>query len=1044
VSAVGGAIGQSGVFYAGMPAGGVWKTTNAGITWDPIFDDVKTASGVGAVQVAPSDPNVVYVGLGDGTTGGGHNEGDGVYKSTDAGKTWTHIGLEFAKQIPSIYIDPKDPNTVLVAVLGDSRTSSQNRGGYRSTDGGKTWKKTLFTDNVTGVQNFAWAYDTPNVILATTNRHGTSNGSSTDKVDPKAVKGTVIVKSTDGGQTWTQVKGNGLPDSMFGRTCVAIAMNTHAQRMYFVSGSGLWRSDDGGGSWAQMDKADNRIRNGQGGYNCGVYVNSKDPDTVYVLNTCSYVSHDGGNTFTGFKGAPGGDDPQQMWVDPTDGNRLFLGVDQGPTVSLDGGKTWSGWYNIANGQFYHIAVSNSWPYWIYATMQDSGAIGMSSRGNYGEITALDWSPNPGWEWGSITVDPLNPNTLYSTGQSNDVIKQSFPTGQWVSVGPENDPKLHLRHDFNQPMVFSPVNPHELFLGYQFLMSSTDGGRTWHKLGSDLTYPKGYVAPKPETKKAPKKEAKKPTKKDPPTKKANEREPDKDLRDEDADEHNFDPKEAMERAQEMMDEEGQRSVGGGAISSLSPSSLDGGIIWAGMSNGTIKLTRDHGKNWDDANIPDVRRSIACIDSSHTDPASAYVVVSSNTEPVVYRTKDFGKTWTKIVSGLPTDEVTGSWANVIRADTKKDGLLFLGTESSVYVSFDDGNRWQSLRLNAPNTSYRDMLVKGNDLVVGTYGRSFWILDDMSPLRQVSPDIGAAYLFAPGEAVRVRRNVSQDTPMPPEVPHALNAPPGALIYYYLGAKPHSEMTLDVTDRDGKLIRHYSSAPLPPAKPDLQPIPDFWKEVPKPMPTEVGMNRMNWDLRYENPPANSHGYDISATPYLTPMTPQGPLVIPGVYTLTLTVDGKALTQNVTVKNDPRSPGSPSDLRQQHELQMALYEGDKQAMAGAKLLTDLKSKISELENSKLSKEIAKDLSDLSDKLDNLGKSATFSRIQGQTISYLAKMEFGDLGPSQPVRDAVTAVVTDLKGLVKAWNDLQDKDLKLLNEKLQKDKLAPLPQGTKL
>ena len=481
VSAVSGAIGVPGVFYAGMPGGGLWKTTNAGISWESVFDDVKNASSVGSVQVAPSDPNVVYVGLGDGTTGGGHNEGDGVYKSTDGGKTWTHMGLDFAMQIPSILVDPTDPNTLIVAVLGDSRKANLNRGGYRSTDGGKTWTKTLVTDNVTGVQNLAWAFDNPKVILATTVRRGNSSGSDAAKNAPNGFKNTSILKSDDEGLTWKQLKENGLPGSLSGRTCVAIAMHTNSKRMFFVSNSGLWRSEDGGNSWSQMDKEDRRVRNGQGGYNCGVYVNSKDPDTVYVLNTCSYVSHDGGKTFTGFKGAPGGDDPQQMWVDPLDGNRLFLGVDQGPTISLDAGRTWSGWYNIANGQFYHIAVSNAWPYWVYATMQDSGSIGMSTRGNYGEITPLDWSPNPGWEWGSITVDPLNPNTIYSTGQSNDVIRQSFPTGQWVSVSPDNDPKLHLRHDFNQPIMFSPANPHELLLGYQFLMSSTDRGRTWHKL-----------------------------------------------------------------------------------------------------------------------------------------------------------------------------------------------------------------------------------------------------------------------------------------------------------------------------------------------------------------------------------------------------------------------------------------------------------------------------------------------------------------------------------------------------------------------------------
>jgi hypothetical protein len=592
-------------------------------------------------------------------------------------------------------------------------------------------------------------------------------------------------------------------------------------------------------------------------------------------------------------------------------------------------------------------------------------------------------------------------------------------------------------------MFSPVNPHELFLGYQFLMSSTDGGKTWHKLGGDLSFPKGYVAPKPESKK----DAKKDTKKAAPVKRTNERETHDEREDDDADDKNLNRKDAMERAQEEMDAGLQRG-GSSSISSLSPSSLDGGIIWAGIGNGTIKLTKDHGKTWDDVNIPDSKRAIACIDASNTDPASAYVVVSSNAEPLVYRTKDFGKTWKKIVTGLPTDEVTGSWANVIRADTKKDGLLFLGTESSMYVSLDDGNHWQSLKLNSPNTSYRDMVVKDNDLVVGTYGRSFWILDDLSPLRQISPDVTDTTLFAPGDAIRVRRNVNQDTPMPPEVPHALNAPPGALIYYYLGKKPAGEVTLDVSDSSGKKIRHYSSAPLPPAKEDLQPIPDFWKEVPKPLPTEVGTNRINWDLRYENPPATSHGYDISATPFLTPTTPQGPLVLPGVYTITLSVDGKVFTKQVTVKNDPRSPGSPSDLRKQHELQMDLYHSDEVATTGNKALADLRAKITEIEKSKLPKEITDALSKLDDKLDNLGKTATrkpsFGAIQGQTIGFLAKVEYGDIAPSQPIREAVTDLVNDLKLLTKAWNEVQDKDLKLINEKLTKAGLSTLPSGIRL
>lgn len=1042
VSAVSGALGagQTGVFYAGMPGGGVWKSTNAGINWEPIFDSVPTASSVGSVQVAPTDPNIVYVGLGDATTGT-RSEGDGVYKSIDAGKTWIHIGLEFAKQIPSLLVDPKDPNIVLAAVLGDSRTANGDRGVYRTTDGGKTWTKTMTTDPTTGVQNLAWAFDNPKVILATTKRSGSTTGTA-DKLNTSPIKGTMVVKSTDGGLTWNLVKGKGLPDVLSGRACAAVAMNTQSRRMFFVCNNGLFRSDDGGDTWKQMDKEDGRIRNGQGGYNCGVYVNTKDPDTVYVFNTCSYISHDGGKTFTGFKGAPGGDDPQQMWLDPTDANRMFMGVDQGPTVSLDGGKSWSGWYNVANGQFYHIAVSNSSPYWIYANMQDSGAIGMASRGIYGQISPLDWSPNPGWEWGDITVDPLNPNTIYSTGQSNDLIKQSFPTGQWQSVGPDNDPKLGLHHDFNQPMMFSPVNPHELLLGYQFLMASTDGGKSYHKLSPDLTLSKAELlaslAPKKPEKKVRSKPAPKltPSKNEEKIKKANEAEPNEETETVDDGDQNINPKEAMEHADEL-----QRRSSFGAISTLSPSSISNGIIWAGISNGMVKLTQDHGKSWDDVNIPNNKSSIVCIDASHTNSASAYVVVSSSSEPIVYRTKDFGKSWTKIVTGLPTDEVTGSKANVIRADTKKDGLLFLGTESSMYTSFDDGDHWQSLKLNSPNTSYRDMVIKDNDLVVGTYGRSFWILDDISPLRQVNPSLHSAYLFAPGEATRIRRNVGQDTPMPPEVPHALNAPAGSLIYYYLGSKPKSELTIDITDKAGQLIRHYSSVPVAPLTTDLQPIPDFWKEVPAPLSLEVGNHRFNWDLRYANPPATSYSYDISANPYLTPLSPQGPLVLPGIYTVTMKVDGQSFSQKLMVKNDPRSPARGRDLQQQHLVQMKLLDLDIQATSIISSMADLRGKLDGVAKPNLPKEINDLINSMIKKMDSIkgassrgrGFGATASTIAGvasQSVGLMAKMEFGDMAPSQPTQSAVTKLQRDFDALSKVWDSVLKTDLPMLNEKL--------------
>ncbi len=449
-----------------------------------------------------------------------------------------------------------------------------------------------------------------------------------------------------------------------------------------------------------MDAEDARIRNGQGGYNCGVYVNSENPDIVYTINTSSYVSHDGGSTFTGFKGAPGGDDPQQLWIDPTNGQRMLLGMDQGATVTLDGGNTWSTWYNQSTEQVYHLSVDNSYPYWIYAPQQDAGAIRVRSRGNFGEITPLDWNPVGGWEWGSIAADPLNPNMAYATGSG--IIRIAYPSEQTINLSPSLDPNLHLRATSSNPLVWAPWNQRRLMVGFQYLMATTDGGAHWTKMSPDLGYPKG-VKPPPES-------------------------------------------EAFGRGRGGRGGRGAGRPMGGSIESISPSTAKAGVIWVGTNNGLIKLTRDDGKTWEDVSIPNVPDSIhadmAAIDASHSNPAEAYVAVDGHTvgdyAPHFYRTKDYGKTWTEIVNGLPTGQASGSFARVIRNDTERPGLLFAGTESGMYVSFDDGDQWQSLQLNLPTTSYRDAVIKGNDLVVGTYGRGIWILDDISPLRQMTAGI------------------------------------------------------------------------------------------------------------------------------------------------------------------------------------------------------------------------------------------------------------------------------------------------------------------
>jgi photosystem II stability/assembly factor-like uncharacterized protein len=1018
VASVTGAVGEPGVFYAGLPAGGIWKTDNAGITWNPIFDAVTTVSSVGAIEVAPSDTSVIYAGTGDMVTGGAINEGEGIYKSADAGRTWRHMGLDSTKQIPSILVDPKNPDLVLVAAQGNIHVKSGARGVFRSTDGGQSWTRTLFVDDSTGAQKLAWAYDRPDVVFATTVRHYSEPGASRfRRYYFGAPSGTHLFKSIDEGLTWHEISGGGLPE-LSGRTSLAVAMHTDARRVFLIGNFGLYRSDDGGATWRQMDASDSRIRNGQGGYNCGVYVSSEDPDLVYTINTSSYVSTDGGNTFTGFKGAPGGDDPQQMWIDPTDGSRIFLGMDQGATVSLDGGRTWSPWYNQSTEQVYHLSTDNSYPFWVYAPQQDAGAIRVRSRGNFGEITPLDWDPVGGWEWGTIMADPLNPKLVYASGSG--IIKITYPSEQTINVSPSQDPDAHLRSTSTNPLVWAPWDQHELLAGFQYLMATTDGGAHWRKLSPDLGLPQGV---KPAA-----------------------------------------PGSATGRF-------GGR--GEGAIESISPSTVTRGVIWVGTNNGLIKLTRDDGKSWQDVSIPGLPDSsesdISTIDASHQDAAEAYVAVDAHGTgdytPYFYRSRDYGRTWTKIVDGLPTDEASGSFARVIRADTKKAGLLFAGTESSMYVSFDDGDHWQSLRLNLPTTSFRDATIKGNDLVVGTYGRGIWILDDISPLRQLTPAIAGetVHLFKPGDALRVRRNVNQDTPFPPEVPHSINPPPGALIYYYLGAPAQGEVSLDVLDATGRVVRHMSSAPFQPvAEAADPPEPNFWLAAPRPLPTSAGLHRVDWNIRYDDPPAFRHSFEINANPELTPASPQGPLALPGVYSIRLTVNGHSYTQSLTVRNDPRSPATLAELEAQHALQMKIYAGIREAWQGHQQAVAMKTAIQHTIGTDATPALATAAKSFDARVDSVagvteggrgffgfrGRGGPpppdFVQVNGALVRQLETQDTGDMAPNAPMLAAFTDECTRLDTVMTAWRQLNGADLARFNAALRRQGLQPVSSAPPL
>ena len=1022
IAAVSGVIGASGTFYAGLPAGGIWKTTSAGETWYPVFDSIKEVSSIGSVEVAPSDPNVIYAGAGDKVNGGGVNVGNGIYKSEDAGATWRHLGLDDSRVIPSILVDPKNPDLVLAAAEGNLVAKSENRGVYRSTDGGRTWTKTLYINDSTGVQKIARAFDRPDVIFATTIRHYNTPvpPSGIFPAPPAPAAGappaaaqsaTRLYKSTDEGITWTEVTGGGLP-RLNGCEYVAVAQNTNAQRVFVIGNNGLFRTDDGGTTWRQMDKDDERIRNGQGGYNCGVYVNTKSPNIVYSIHTSSYVSTDGGNTFTGFKGAPGGDDPQQMWLDPTDGNRMLLGVDQGAIVTLDGGKTWSSWYNQSTEQVYHLSADNSFPYWVYATQQDAGSIRTRSRGNFGEITPLDWSAVPAWEWGTIVPDPLNANIVFASG--NGIEKVSYPSEQWISVSPAQNADLHLRTAFSQPIAFAPWNQHELLAGFQYLMATTDGGVHWKKLSPDLTYPKG-MTPLPDTATRP-----------------------------------------------------PGSWPAGAIETISASSVGRGTIWAGTNTGLIKVTRDEGKTWEDVTIPNLpyaaRALISMIDASHTDAGGAYVAVdvsrAGDYTPYVYRTHDFGKTWTRITNGLPVNEPSASFARVIRADKQRAGLLVAGTESGMYVSFNDGDDWQSLQLNLPNTSYRDIAFAGNDLVVGTYGRGIFILDDYAVLRQLTPAAAAepVHLFKPDATVRTRRNTNFDTPFPPDVPHALNPPDGVIIFYSLDSKPSGEITIDVIDSAGTTVRHMSSVPGEPVKEAARPPhPNFWVAPPQSLPTAVGLNRANWDFRFDAPPAFTHSFEINANPGLTPATPEGILAPPGTYTIKLTVSGRSFTQQVMLTNDPRSPATSADIRAQHALLRKINDGVKTAWDGYQQIEAMRTALRARMPSDSTSVAAKAINEFRAKVDTAGGDAggggppggrrpppNFRAMSARLVGQLTAQDNADQAPTESMLAGYTAACRDLRTAVTSWTAITTKGLAGLNAVLTRNGLQPIVEAAGL
>ena len=851
VNGVTGVPGQPSVFYMGSVGGGVWKTTNAGRTWLPIFDSQPIAS-IGAVAVAPSRPDVVYVGTGEADMRSQISYGNGMYKSTDAGKTWTHIGLEPTRQIGKVIVDPRDPNVVFVAALGHVYGANPDRGVYRTRDGGSTWQKVLFKSNDVGAIDLAFdPGDSQTIYAALWN----TRRPPWSIYPPSYGPGSGLYKSTDGGTNWQQLT-SGLPSDGLGRIGIAVAP-TNRSRVYAIvdaMAGGLYRSDDAGATWRQTS-ADSRIW-GRGWYFGKVTVDPKNADLVYVMNTGAYRSRDGGRTFgEPFKGSPGGDDYHQLWIYPDDGNRMILGGDQGAVISVDGlndRPTWSSWLNQPTAQVYRIAVDNAFPYWVTGAQQDSGAVRVRSRGRFATITMRDWEPLcAGGEAGFTAPDPLNPDIVYG----GTVEKCNVQTGKIDRISPEVDLPTPPRHTWTLPLVFSPADPHALYFSDQYLFKTTDGGNHWTRISDDMTRENPGVPP------------------------------------------NLDAATAADAP--------PQSKRLGVIYSIAASAVRAPLLWIGTDDGYIHVTQDDGKTWTNVTPRELNAwsKVVMLEASHFDANEAYAAIDrhrlEDNEPYVYRTKDGGKTWQKITNGLPA----GVYMQTIKEDPKRRGLLVAGTELGVFVSFNDGDEWQSLQLNLPPCSMRDLAFHDNDLIVATHGRGFWVLDDISALRQTSADVVSsdAFLFKPADAILIPPNTDNGTPTQKDEPEADNPPGGAVIDYYLKTAASGPVTIEILNAGGSVIRRYSSSDPPPVV-DVNTLAVnlAWSRLPEPLSAAAGMHRWVWDFR-PDAPAGGRGRGGRGAGGGGGGRGGPPPVATGAYSVRLTANGKTLTQPLTLKPDPR-----------------------------------------------------------------------------------------------------------------------------------------------
>jgi photosystem II stability/assembly factor-like uncharacterized protein len=994
VVAVAGVPGDSTTFYFGAVNGGIWKTSDAGTVWKPIFDNQPVGS-IGAIAVAPSDPKTIYAGTGESDIRSDLSSGNGVYKSIDGGSTWTHAGLEDTRQISRIVVDPQDPKVVYVGALGHAYGPSEQRGVYKSVDGGAHWARALEDGAEIGISDVAICSGNSQILFAGTWNTHRPPWSTYAPIDGP---GGGLYRSKDAGKTWSRLN-NGLPEGDWGRIGVDVAPD--GKRVYALiqaKKAGLYRSDDGGNTWT-LENADPRLTSRAWYFN-SITVDQQNPDVIYIPNVALYRSVDGGKTISIVRGAPGGDDYHQIWIDPKNSDSMVLGTDQGTTVSLDRGQTWSTWYNQPTAQLYHVITDNQFPYVVYGAQQDSGSVAVPSRTDHNQITARDWFPAGESESGYVAPDPKDPNIIYLSGTYGSVGRYNRRTGLSQDVTPWPVPTFgseinqrKYRDPWTPVLIFSPSDSATLYLGTQYVMKTIDGGLHWQVISPDLT--------------------------------GSTRQP-------------------GDKAEGATTTENAKQRGYGVVFTIAPSALDRDTIWAGSDTGLIHITRDGGKTWKDVTPAGLTAwsKISFIEASHFDPAVAYTAVDrsrlDDQTPYIYRTRDYGATWQLITNGIGAH----AFLRGIREDTERKGLLFAGTELGVYVSFDDGSDWQSLQLNLPVTSVRDLTIHGEDLVVATHGRSFWILDDVTPLRQAfdAEKDNVFWLYRPALAYRIDNDSFQGTPLPPEEPTAENPPAGAILDYFLKSSA-STVTLEIVDAQQNLVHRFSSEDKHPENHPTLPIAERWFPKPEVLQTNPGMHRFVWNLSW----SSAGGPSVDEESEFR--NPRGPKVVPGIYTVRLTVDGKAHIQPLEVVMDPRSPATAETLHQQLQLGRQIFAEIREAQRALAEIASLRKELADREQ-KVSEKDSATKSAIADAQTEISKIETRPGAVGQDsglqndfadmASALQVVEGGDRAvPSQGI-----AVYNEssqrAKIAIAEWSEFKTTKLRRLNQKLSEANLAPI------